>query len=115
MKIFIRYYLVLVTLLLSGCQDEVCKDLEIVEATANLVWSGDYALDGCGYSVQIGEQRYKPDNEEDIDESFKAKEIFEGTVVKLKYIPQGKRDFQCGMLPAVQTLDFIRIISIKKI
>jgi hypothetical protein len=112
MKHFLSYSLILVTLLLVGCKGEICKDLEIAETTATLSWSGDYVVDGCGFRVQIGEKFYKPENEQDIDASFKTPEP---TSVKLEYIPRGKKDFQCGMLPVVNAVDFIRILSIEKI
>lgn len=116
MKYYYNYTLILVTLLLVGCKGEICKDLDIVETTATLTWTGDYAVDGCGYSVRIGEQRYKPENEEDIDKSFKTYEaIYEDIPVRIKYSLRGTKDFQCGMLPVANAVEFIRILSIEKI
>ncbi|MBD1395809.1 hypothetical protein H9Q13_01415 [Pontibacter sp. JH31] len=112
MKHFLPYSLLLATLLLFGCKAEVCKDLSIVESTATLTWSGDYAADGCGYRIEIDEQIYKPGNEQDIAESFKSSEPIP---VDVKFILQGRKDIQCGMLPASQSVQFIQIISIKKI
>lgn len=112
MKYVLRYTLILITFMLAGFSCEKCEDLEIMESTATINWSGDYAADGCGYSIQIGEKHYKPDNEKDIDPSFKTQG---STTVQLKYVQLDSRNFQCGMLPASTTMDFIRIISIEKI
>jgi hypothetical protein len=59
-------------LLLTSCDDddEDCFTTETVDAM--LVWSGDYALDGCGYLLQVGENTYKPSNEMDISDHYKA-------------------------------------------
>ena len=110
MKKFLTYSLILVTLLLSGCKSEICKDLEVIETIASIVWTGE--MGGCGYMIRIGEQSYKPENEEDIDESFRSSD---SKPIILKYINQGKKDLQCGILPITHSVDFIRTISIKKI
>lgn len=59
-------------LLLSSC----CKDDEDTFTTAEtvdatLVWTGDYAVDGCGFMLQIGDIYHKPTNENDISSSYK--------------------------------------------
>ncbi|WP_299708145.1 hypothetical protein [uncultured Pontibacter sp.] len=112
MKHIIRCALLLVTFLSVSFSCEKCNDLEVLESTATLRWSGDYAVDGCGYSIQLGENTLKPDNEKDIDDSFKTDG---STTVRLKYVHLDQRDFQCGMVPVSNTLDFIRIISIEKL
>lgn len=116
MKHYLRYSLFFFSLLLLGCKGEICKDLDIVETTATLIWNGEYSLDGCGYSVQIGEKQYKPENESDIDDSFKTQELFTGTTVNLAYSPRGRRlDVACGMLPATTSIDYIHVISVEKL
>lgn len=116
MKHYLRYPLILMTLLLLGCKREVCQDLGVVEQTATLIWYGDYELDGCGYSVEIGENKYKPENESDIDESFKNQETSAGTAVKLTFLPRGRKlDVSCGMMPATDQIDYIKILSIEKL
>ncbi len=56
---------------ISSCKkdDIACPVDETVEAT--LRWTGDYAVDGCGYMLQIGDITHKPENESDIPNSYK--------------------------------------------
>jgi hypothetical protein len=116
MKYAIRYALVCMTLLLAGCKGEVCKDLNVLETTATLTWNGDYALDGCGYSIQIGENHYKPENESDIDESFKTEALFKGTSVKLTYSPGGRKmDVGCGMMAGTTLIDYVVVLAVEKL
>lgn len=41
-------------------------------AIARISWTGDMAVDGCGYQVLINEIQYKPKNESAIPEEFKT-------------------------------------------
>lgn len=62
--------LVSILLLSSCCKDEETNTIvETVDAT--LVWTGDYALDGCGFMLRINETEYKPLNEDEISSSYK--------------------------------------------
>ena len=112
MKNFIRYTLLLAAFSASAFSCDKDDDLDVVETNATLHWTGDVAVDGCGYSVQIGEKSYKPENEGDIDASFK---VYEPTPVAVKLIHKGERDISCGMLPGKYKRDFIRVLSIKKL
>jgi hypothetical protein len=120
MKNCLRYSLFCITLLLLGCKREECTEpAAIVETIANLLWTGDYAVDGCGFRVQIGEQFYKPENEEDIDASFRTNESFpypSSRSIKLRYLPRGNRlDVSCGMQPATKNIDYIYVLSIERL
>lgn len=46
------------------------NDIEI--ALAKIRWTGEVALDGCGYQILINEAKYKPVNESKIPDSFKS-------------------------------------------
>ena len=59
-------------LLLTSCEEEIVECLIVETVDATLIWSGDYALDGCGFILQIGENEYKPSNEQDISASYKT-------------------------------------------
>lgn len=98
-------------LMLTAFSCDKDDDFETVETTATLFWTGDIAVDGCGFSVHIGEKSYKPENEGDIDDSFK---VYEPTTVEVKLVHLGQRDLACGMLPGKSKRDFIRVLSIKK-
>ncbi|WP_299990981.1 hypothetical protein [uncultured Pontibacter sp.] len=112
MKIIIRYALLLAAFTVSAFSCDKDEDLEVLEEVAAITWSGDYAVDGCGFHVQIGEKRFKPANEASIDNSFKSHDPIP---VEVKFVQLGQRDFQCGMLPMATKKEFIRILSIKKI
>jgi len=65
-------YVFLLFLLFMGCDKDSNDD--ILEANAILSWTGDYAVDGCGFFITIGEKEYKPENESIIPESFQSSE-----------------------------------------
>lgn len=112
MKSIFRYALLLAAFTISAFSCDKDEDLEVLEEVAAITWSGDYAVDGCRFHVQIGEKRFKPANEVDIDDSFKS---YDPIPVEVKFVQLGQRDFQCGMLPTATKKEFIRILSIKKI
>lgn len=98
------------TLLFTSCQDSMQQDTETAEAT--LMWSGEYMVDGCGFEVLIKDKKYKPENEEDIDESFKV----EGAIpVIVEFVRLGEQiDRRCGLSTESKAMDGIRVISVKK-
>lgn len=59
-------------LLLTSCDEDEEDSLNTETVDAILVWSGDYAVDGCGYLLQTDKITYKPTNEEAIPDSYKA-------------------------------------------
>ena len=78
---------------------------------AILIWTGDYAVDGCGFFLQINNHKYKPENESIIDNSFKTG----STLVIAEYQILNKQiSSACGDLPYATLTDGIRIISITK-
>ncbi|SIT83005.1 hypothetical protein [Pontibacter indicus] len=106
------YLIAPLVIMLTAFSCDKDEDLDAVETTATLFWTGDVAVDGCGYSVQIGEKSYKPENEGDIDASFK---VYEPIPVAIKLIHKGEREIACGMLPGKSKRDFVRVLSIRKI
>ena len=56
----------------SCCKDEEQDGSTMEKTDATLIWTGDYALDGCGFMLQIGEVRHKPVNEADISSAYKT-------------------------------------------
>ena len=69
-------------LLLLGCKDEL-SEAEIIDFTPVIVrWFGPPTADGCGFSVEIDSQVYKPINEEFFGPEF---QIFNDTTVEMKY------------------------------
>lgn len=72
-----------VMLFTSCSKDDELDGGTLERADATLTWSGDYAVDGCGFTLQIGEEYHKPVNESDIAASYK--ENFT-TEVEVKFI-----------------------------
>jgi hypothetical protein len=95
---------------ITSCQDSMQQETETAEAT--LIWSGEYMVDGCGFEVIINDKKYKPENEDDIDESFKV----EGSIpVLVEFVRLGEQiDRRCGLSPESRAMDGIRVISVKK-
>ncbi len=62
----------LLFILIVGCNEK--EENNILESNAVLRWTGSYAVDGCGYFIDIGEKEYKPENETDIPEHFNTSE-----------------------------------------
>lgn len=79
-------------LLLTSCGEgeEDCFTTETIDAT--LVWTGDYALDGCGYILVVGEAEHKPENEQNIPYSYKTTSP---TAVEAKIINYGRQVTTC--------------------
>ncbi|MDX5421362.1 MAG: hypothetical protein LPK14_03850 [Hymenobacteraceae bacterium] len=98
-------------LLLTSCEKEDENDgstFERVEGT--LSWSGDYAVDGCGFQLQVGEQSYKPINEEDIADSYKSASP---TPVEVKMINFNRKEkVPCGLQNAEKNI--IKILDIRR-
>ena len=55
----------------TGCKKEEDTTTSVETVDATLIWTGDYAVDGCGFMLQIGDTRHKPLNEETISSSFR--------------------------------------------
>jgi len=83
-------------------------DNNMLEANAVLQWQGSYAVDGCGYFIEINNHMYKPDDESSIDAKFQEND---STHVYVEYVLLNKQiEYYCGMAPEV--CDGIKIFSI---
>ncbi|PKV75869.1 hypothetical protein BD749_0816 [Pontibacter ramchanderi] len=97
-------------LMLTSFSCDKDDDLEVLEATATLMWTGDYAVDGCGFSIYLNDQYYKPDNERVIGEEFKQNESY---TVRIKYtLPPKPMECTCGW--GVHKRSAIRLLSVKE-
>ena len=98
---------ILTVFLILGCEDEENK---ILEANALLRWTGDYAVDGCGFFIDIGEYEYKPEDELAIPDSLK---IDTGVDVYIKYeLLDDPIEFHCGF--QLQEIDGLKLHSIEE-
>ena len=94
-------------LLLASCgkDEEETFPTEIVEAT--LVWTGDYAVDGCGYILYIGGVQHKPTNEQHIPDSYKSAS---STEVEARILNYGKKVKAC--MSGV-SMNSIKVVSLR--
>ncbi len=112
MKHLKLYFAVALALLLTvSCEEE--DDLQIINAEATLYWSGSPAVDGCGYTLQVNEKRYKPKNEEDIPDKFQQNNPMR---VQVKFAELSKPiEYRCGFSPTPSKASAVKIISIEEI
>ena len=94
-------------LLLTSCKkdEEDCFTTATVDAT--LVWTGDYAVDGCGYILYIGETQHKPANEQRIPDSYKTASP---TEVEVRIINYGQKVNAC--MSGV-SMNSIKVVSLR--
>jgi len=102
--------LLLSLLLIFGCEDKE-KD-QIREADALLRWTGEFAVDGCGFFIDIKDHEYKPEDEKTIHDSLK---ISGGADVFIRYeLLNEKIEYYCGESPQPSKTDGIKLYSIGK-
>lgn len=90
----------------SGCKkdEDSLTSVETVDAT--LHWMGDYAVDGCGFMLQIGDTRHKPVNEDDISSSFRENSP---TEVEATIINYHKTQRYCMAQTGINTIKIVEI------
>jgi hypothetical protein len=92
----------------NSCDEEE----QVYTKEAILKWTGDYAVDGCGFFLKIDDKDYKPENENFISDEFKN---FPNLSVLVKFIYlERKIPYGCGLTGPHQIAG-IKIISIEKI
>ncbi len=101
--------LFLVSVLLFSCQDQPNNNLK---AKAILLWTADYAVDGCGFFIIIGDKKMKIENESIVPDSYK---LHDSTWVNIEYESfQKTMAFNCGDLPYSVSYEVITLKSISQ-
>jgi hypothetical protein len=108
LRIFKYIFLLLSLIVFFSCDEEE----QVFTKEAILKWQGDYAVDGCGFFLEINKKEYKPENEDFLGDEFKTGEDI-SVIVKFKY-SEKKITYACGWMDQLRT-DGIKIISIEKI
>ena len=112
----------LVMILGSSCEKyfplptgpEAPSDSVKVDSAATLIWTGEYEADGCGFFVDIDSVRYKPQNEDFIDDRFQRSAYpAEQIVITYKELSIEKA-FYCDHMPEAQSYPWIEILSLDK-
>ena len=97
--------------IILSCEDN--QEDKIRETVALLRWTGDYAVDGCGFFISVNEKSYKPEDETVIDDSLKSRGLIE---VFIKYELLNKTiEYHCGDPFNPSEIDGIKLHSISKI
>ena len=101
-----------VVLLNLSCseKEDILTDNNTYIKNASIRWQGDYAVDGCGFFVDIDNKTYKPENEEIIGEDFKTDHPVPA-LLEIKFLER-KVEYYCGDLPYINKIEGIRILSI---
>jgi hypothetical protein len=108
----IIYVLLLLFTLVSCTKDKSpTNNLDHLVASATLTWQGSYAVDGCGFFVQINSKSYKPINESIIGKEFESNTSI---AVRIEYFHVAENvSYFCGMVK--QEMNGIEIFSIATI
>ncbi len=90
------------------------KETSHPTSEAILLWTGDYAADGCGYFIELDSIRYKPIDEDSIDNRYQ--ELGLRTRVFIEYeLPEILIGKYCGNVSEPTTAPGIRLYSIKEL
>lgn len=92
----------------SCCNPDEDTNTSVETVDATLVWTGSYAVDGCGFMLQIGDTYHKPTNENDISSSYKENSP---TEVEAKIINYHKTQRYCQADVEINT---IKIVELRK-
>jgi hypothetical protein len=99
--------------LFSSCDETIsCPGMEEHNNDAVLRWTGDYAIDGCGFIIEMDQVEYKAENENIINESFK---VDSDVNISLTYETlHDEKNIICGETKNPVYRETIRIVSIEK-
>jgi len=106
MKSLKYYFLFLFFISFISCND----DEQIQTKEAKLEWQGEYAVDGCGFFVEIDGKKYKPENENIIGNELKTSDQLL-VLIKFEYLNR-EIEYHCGL--QLHKIEAIKIISIVK-
>ncbi|MFZ1255017.1 MAG: hypothetical protein WAR77_01630 [Saprospiraceae bacterium] len=85
--------------------------LHDLKAVVKIRWTGDYAVDGCGYFIDIQNIGYKPINEDYIKNTYS---ILQDTIVHMRYFDlKNSKLVMCGFVqakiyPTLEVLDIYK-------
>lgn len=100
------------TVILGFCScDKEDEDNFIIETVPAILTWGEYSLDGCGYTLAICNDRYKPTNEAEIPVEYKEAG-WDGMEVEVKIINYRRTEVQhCG---ARMPMNVVKVLEIRK-
>lgn len=110
MRLFLISSAVLAFAFITSCKK---GDGLTFKQEAELVWTGDYAVDGCGFFLRMGETEYKPENESFIDGKYKVDTLTFDVIVEYKKL-NDMIETQCGLNPDPVIRNGITILSLEE-
>ena len=122
MKKLCYFVLIATTSICLSCEEYgrylVPTDKEVetshLESEAILLFTGDYAADGCGYFIELDSIRYKPTEEDSIDSRFQELGLRAKVLIEYE-LPEILIGKYCGDVSEPTTAPGIRLISIKEL
>ena len=105
---FVKIVLFLISIsFFYACEE---KNDVIFVPDANLVWTGDYDVDGCGFFVETNGNVYKPENEGIIPPEYRVGDSLSISVqfIDLLY----DIEYFCGDLPNANKAGAITLTSV---
>ena len=106
-KNIITFFAILSIVFVLSCEEE---NEVIITADANLIWTGDYDVDGCGFFVEIDSVEYKPENEGIIPPEYRTNDTLSIVVQYIDLLYE--IEYNCGDLPEPQKSKAIELKSI---
>ena len=87
----------------------------VITSEAMLDWTGEYEVDRCGFFIIIDSIKYKPENEELIDDNFKDSSSPGGIEVIVEYKRLAiEKAVYCGDVPEPRIYSWIKLFSLKR-
>lgn len=103
------FFLSLLIIKIVNCSED--DESTTVTENAFIIWGGEYAVDGCGFVVEIDGKNYKPENEDTISDEYKITKPIE-VILTFQYLNRDIEYF-CGIVPIKS--EGIKVISISKL
>ena len=101
----------LIGVLMTGCSDSVEPTSENIQFKEAVIrWMGEYAVDGCGFAIEIDSKMYKAKNESILDDKYKKNDPAK-VYLKFRYLDEEIVNY-CGDSPLPQKTDGIEIVDI---
>ncbi|KAA3610768.1 MAG: hypothetical protein D8M58_21240 [Calditrichaeota bacterium] len=105
-----QYMLLLIFFLAHNCSNSVGND--VITKEGIVIWEGSYAVDGCGFSIEIEDKIYKPENEEIISVDFTISHRTQA-IIRFEYLHK-ELEYSCGF-SGPQLREGIKLIAVSKI
>jgi len=95
---------------LTACNFDRDQLQQNVVAEGYLIWAGEYSNDGCGFLIEIGSLKYKPEDETAIDDKYKTTSR---VPVELEFLGLNRIfELSCGEAVEIEVIEIISMTEI---